>query len=83
MNKIQVPGFIWSMLAALLAWALEYLTGHGTGIPWAPIAIAVIPALIKSVTVFLPPPAAQPSSIRGLVDAPVPASKWRKFLLGG
>lgn len=81
-GKIRIPGLLYSFILAFLDWLVNWLTGHGSEIPWAPMAIVIIPALIKMVSVQMPPPDAPLSSIRGL-DAVQPAqSKISKFLLG-
>lgn len=82
MNSLNLPGAIYSLALAVLAWLFEYLTQNGTGIPWAPIAIAVIPMAIKAITVQVSPPAVPMGAARGLGEAQPVASKMTKFLLG-
>ena len=82
MSNFKIPGFIYSLALAILAWAFEYLTQNGGGIPWAPIAIAVIPMIVKAITVQVSPPVASAATARGLGEAQPVASKMTKFLLG-
>lgn len=87
-NRIRIPGFVYSLALAVLAWGLEYLTQNGGGIPWAPIAIGLIPMLIKAIEVQVAPkpePTNPPSAqARGFGDVVTPAqpSKVQRFLLG-
>lgn len=82
MSNFKVPGFIYSLVLAVLAWAFEYLTQNGGGIPWAPIAIAVIPMIVKAITVQVSPPVAPVGTARGMGEAQPAPSKMTKFLLG-
>ena len=83
MSNFKIPGFVYSLALAILAWLFEYLTQNGGGIPWAPIAIAVIPMIVKAITVQVSPPTAPYAGVaRGIGEAqPVP-SKLNRFLLG-
>lgn len=84
MNTVKIPGVLYSLALAIAAWAVDYLTtGDGSSIPWAPIAIAAIPVLLKAITVQAPEPAQAVSTARGFGDvSAAPKSKTRKFLLG-
>ena len=89
--KIDLPGMVYSLALALGAWAIQYFTeGPGSGVPWAPILVATVPILLKTLTVQLPPPEVReeegPSTRSfGLepYEAPPPKrTKMQKFLLG-
>lgn len=82
MNQIKVPGVVYSLILAIGAWAIDYLTGgDGSTIPWAPIALAAIPIILKAFTVQAPTPVPVSTS-RSLSAVPEQPSKTREFLLG-
>jgi hypothetical protein len=57
MGKIEVPGIIYSLAIAVGAWAIDYFTqGDGSGFPWAPILVAAVPILLKSLAVVTTKP---------------------------
>lgn len=75
---MKIPGVLYSLLVAIGAWAIDYLTtGGGAGIPWAPIVIAAVPVIIKLFAVQGEEPVAMSRSIGG-----AESGKLRKFLLG-
>jgi hypothetical protein len=76
---MKIPGVLYSLLVAIAAWAIDYLTnGQGAGIPWAPIAIAAIPVILKIFEVQgEPEPTAMSRS-----GVSVQPSKTRRLLLG-
>lgn len=75
---MTVPGALYSLLIAVGAWAVDYLTtGGGAGIPWAPLQSQWVPVILKMFTVQSAEPAAMSRSAVG--EQP---SKMRKFLLG-
>lgn len=81
MPKVTVPGVIYSLLLAVGAWALDYLSvGAGSGIPVAPILIAAIPIVLKMFTATTEPtpPAAQARAM----GAPEKPGYWQRVLLG-
>lgn len=72
---MRVPGIVYSLILAVGAWAVDYFTeGAGSGWLYAPVLLAIIPILLKAITVTAPPEATP----RGADE-----SKLRKFLLGG
>lgn len=86
---MKIPGVLYSLILAIAAWAVDYFTnGAGAGVPWAPILIAVIPVLLKMISVQSEPEPTQPNppsaQARGLGDAaaPVQQTKVQRFLLG-
>lgn len=89
MSKDFIPGAIYSLILAIAAWAIEYFTeGPGSGVPWAPILVATIPILLKSLTVQ---GGEQPTASSRSVSSsdewaysvpPPPRSKMEKFLYG-
>lgn len=78
---LQIPGFIYSLALAILAWFAQYLTsGAGSSLPWSPIALIIVPTIVKLITVASSAPAAPSATARGeIVAAP---SKARRFWLG-
>ncbi len=53
---IDVPGLAYTLIVGLGAILLEYfVTGDGHSIPWAGIAVATIPLVVKALTVNLGP----------------------------
>lgn len=83
---MKVPGVIYSLLLAIGAWAIDYLTtGEGAGIPWGPIVIAAIPVILKFITVQADQPEVTITSrsmaydLDGSDEQP---SKLRQLLLG-
>ena len=76
---MKVPGVVYSLILAIAAWAVEYFTtGGGAGLYWAPILLAVVPVVLKLITVQTSDPVAV---ARGF-GAPAESSKMRRFLLG-
>ncbi|MCB0060547.1 MAG: hypothetical protein KDE19_00460 [Caldilineaceae bacterium] len=49
MTQIQVPGILYSLIAAIAAWATTYFaTGNpGGDYIWAPILLATVPVILK------------------------------------
>jgi hypothetical protein len=79
-KAMRIPGIIYSLLLAVAAWAIEYFTqGPGSSMSYAPILIAVIPVLLKMITVHMEPTQPQ-AAARGMGDAQ--PSKIERFLLG-
>lgn len=84
---MKIPGVIYSLILAVAAWAIDYLTtGQGAGIPWGPIVIAAIPVLLKLVEPepAPPEPSLLPRSMAYDGDDTVTEqpSKTRRILLG-
>ena len=78
MDNFKIPGFIYSLLAAIGAWGIEYLsTGPGMGLPWAPIMLMVIPTVLKLLVVASAKD--DVPNARGEVQS---SSKMKRFLLG-
>lgn len=88
MPKLDLPGMLYSLLLALGAWAVQYFTeGPGNGVPWAPVLVAAVPILLKTLTVQLPPQEGEHEagpSTRSLnpVESKPKRTKLAKFLLG-
>ncbi len=85
MNGIRIPGLVYSILLAGAAALVEYFTaGPGQSMSYAPIIIAVVPVVLKMITVQSEPEAVQLSgaSPRGEFVAPVaqPTKLQRLFL---
>lgn len=78
---MKVPGVLYSLLLAVGAWAVDYFaTGGGSGLPWAAIALAVIPAVLKMFTVNAPPEVTPQADFGG--PLPQADSKMKRLLLG-
>jgi len=81
MSNFKIPGFVYSLALAILAWGMEYLTQNGGGIPWAPLAIAIIPMAIKAIEVQTKSGVPYAAVARGMGEPSAP-SKLNRFLLG-
>lgn len=78
---MRVPGVVYSLLLAVAAWLVDYLTtGAGAGVPWAPIVIAAVPVLLKMITVNAPPEVTPQADFGG--PLPQRDSKFKRLLLG-
>jgi hypothetical protein len=81
----KLPGAIYSLLVAIAAWLVDYLTtGDGAGIPWAPIVIATVPIALQYLRVYILPDGEEPApeaQARGSGHTP-PRSKSARFLWG-
>lgn len=74
---MTIPGVLYSLLAAVGVWAVEYFTvGPGNGLPWAPILVAAVPTVLKSVSTFMIEPTT--GTARGIEER----SNVSKWLLG-
>lgn len=79
---MRVPGIIYSLLLALAAWCVEYFTqGPGSSMSYAPIIIAVVPVLLKLVTVNTGTPEAPAAAARGMGEV-AQSSKIERILFG-
>lgn len=80
---MAIPGILYSILAALAAWAIEYFaTGNAGGdYLMAPIIIAVVPILLKMFTVGTSDDGPT-AAARAIGEAPAQRSKMKKILWG-
>lgn len=77
-----VPGIVYSILLAIGAAVVEYLTtGPGVGLPIGPIIIAAVPIILKLFTVYVAPEPPVPQSSAG-GPAPERKGKGMRLLLG-
>lgn len=84
MNKIRVPGVVYTLLTAGVAYGIEYFTtGDGALLLYAPIALAVGGVILKLITVQAPPTEPAPTP-QGDFGGPMPqrSDKMRRLLLG-
>lgn len=82
MPQIRVPGIIYTLVTAGIAYGVQYFTsGDGSLLLYAPIALAVFGVLLKLVTVSTPEPA-QPQADFGGGPLPQRDSKLKRFVLG-
>lgn len=89
MSEMKIPGIVYSLLLAIVAWAGTYFATGGAGgnYLWAPILLAALPIVLKTVAVYA---GAQPkpsgaAMARGGVGFPVAVaveSKAKRLLLG-
>jgi hypothetical protein len=82
---MKVPGIVYSLILAVGAWCVEYFTqGPGNAMSYAPIIIAVVPVLLKLVTVTTTAPTVEPSAAvsRGEMVEVQPDNKMERFLFG-
>jgi hypothetical protein len=74
---VKIPGTLYSLLLAIATWVAEYFGAGGEGESYwlAPVIIAGVGVLLKTVTVYLVNSTEEPMA-RGFTPQPTKPKRW-------